>query len=194
MRNPVRDDVRIMIRRTKNERYEVYVSLRFTIVRTLYYFTAESFELLYILSCPIATTCEKRVLFLNFKKNNHCNLIKKYKLLHFCNVKFYNAFYRIQILNKILKLEKLVRNVCMQLRTSIYEWENLIAIDVKLSKQDFDFYCHLLHKSGVDNSKFKNYTTNISCSILNSHLLNSTVLKFSFIFIKFRVDAKNIAA
>ena len=39
----------------------VYVFLHCTIVRTLYYFTTESWELLYILPCPVATTCEKRV-------------------------------------------------------------------------------------------------------------------------------------
>ena len=40
------------------------------------HFTTKSWELLYILSCPIAITCEKRVFFNNTKNNNN-NLIKK---------------------------------------------------------------------------------------------------------------------
>ena len=32
------------------------------------------------------------------------------------------------------------------------EWENLIVADVKLSKQNFDFYWHLLHKISIVNS------------------------------------------
>ena len=101
IRNPVRDDVRrtiILLQRSNiSRRYrkaassEVCGFSRCTIVRTLYYFTTESWELLYILSCPVATTCEKRVFFKNFKNNNH-NLIKKYKLLHFYNLHFYKAF------------------------------------------------------------------------------------------------------
>ena len=101
MRSPVRDDVRRIIillqlsnispRCRQAVSSKVYVLLRCTIVRTLYYFTAESLELLYILSCPVATTCEKRVFSNNFENNNH-NLIKTYKLFHFCNVQLYNAF------------------------------------------------------------------------------------------------------
>ena len=88
----------------------------------------------------------------NFKNNNH-NLIKTYKLFYFCNVQLYNALYNADW-NKFLKLEKLVRNICIKLRTCILvglrvrecwpmlnfqseilsacEWENLIVADVKL--------------------------------------------------------------
>ena len=71
MRNTVRDDVRITItllqRSNISPRYrraassEVCVFLRCTnIVRTLYCFSAKIWKLLYRLSCPVATTCEKR--------------------------------------------------------------------------------------------------------------------------------------
>ena len=68
------------------------------------------------------------------------------------------------------------------------EWENLIVADVKLSKWDFYFYCHILHKISVVNSKFRNDTANILCSVLNSLLLKPTILKFSFMFIEFRYN------
>ena len=57
--------------------------------------------------------------------------------------------------------------------------------DVKLSKRDFDFNCYLLHKISIVDSTFRNGTTNILCSVLNSRLLKPTILKFSFIFIEF---------
>ena len=60
--------------------------------------------------------------------------------------------------------------------------------DVKLSKWDFYFYCRLLHKISVVYSKFWNDTANILCSVLNSRLLKPTILKFSFMFIKFRYN------
>ena len=49
------------------------------------------------------------IFFKNFKNNNH-NSIKKYKLLYFCNVKFYNAFYSIQVLTEIFE----TREACTQ--------------------------------------------------------------------------------
>ena len=63
-----------------------------------------------------------------------------------------------------------------------------IVTDVKLSKWDFYFYCHLLHKISVVHSKFQNDTANISCSVLNSRLLKPTILRFSFMFIEFRYN------
>ena len=70
--------------------------------------------------------------------------------------------------------------------------ENYVALRefnsscVKLSKRDFDFYCQLLQKIIIVNSKFRNGSTNILCSVLNSRLLKTTILKFSFMFIEFR--------
>ena len=129
-------------------------------------------------------------MFKKFKNNNH-NLISNYKLLHFCNIQFYNAFYRILILEEKFKLEKLVYNICMKLRTCIHVGprvrENSIVADVKFSKRDFNFYCRLLHEISVVDSNFLNATTNILCGVLNSRLLRPTsILKFSFIFIEFR--------
>ena len=60
--------------------------------------------------------------------------------------------------------------------------------DVKLSKWDLNFYCRLLHKISVVYSKFLNDTANILRSVLNSRLLKSTILKFSFMFIEFRYN------
>ena len=60
--------------------------------------------------------------------------------------------------------------------------------DVKLSKRDFDFYCHLLHKISIVNSKFRNSSTNILCSVLNSRILKPAILIFSFIFMEFRYN------
>ena len=68
------------------------------------------------------------------------------------------------------------------------EWENLTFADIKLFTWDFDFYCHLLHKISIVNSKFRNHTTNILCSVLNGRLLKPTVLKFSFMFIEIRYN------
>ena len=59
-------------------------------------------------------------------------------------------------------------------------------------KRDFDFYCHLLRKISAVNFKFRNYTTSILSSVLNSRLLKSTILKVSFIFIKFRYNVLDI--
>ena len=70
------------------------------------------------------------------------------------------------------------------------EWENLIVPDVKLTMRDFDFYCHLLHKISIVNSKFRNGSTNILCSVLNSRLLKPTILKFSYMFIEFRYNLR----
>ena len=165
---------------------EICVLLRCTIVRTLYYFTAESWELLYILSCPVSTTCKKRVFSTNF--NNH-NLIKTYELFNFCNVhiqcilqytdikiNFWNSrsLYAIWIWN------------CAHAFTRACEWENLIVADVKLSKRNFDFYSHLLHRISIFKSKFRNTSTNILYSVLNSRFLKPIILKFSFMFIEFR--------
>ena len=107
IRNPGRDDITRMITLLQRSNLsprcrqaasnEVCVLVRCTTIQMLYYCTAEIWELLYTLSCPVATTCEKRVFSKNFKNNNH-NLIKKYKLFHFRNVQFNNAFYGIQIL------------------------------------------------------------------------------------------------
>ena len=116
--------------------------------------------------------------------------------MHFCEVQFYNAFtmnftvYRYW--NKFLKLEKLVRmNIiyvwnCAHAFTCAYEWENLIVADVKISKWNFNFYCHPLHKISVINSKFRNDIANILCSVLNSRLLKPTIWKLSLMFIEFR--------
>ena len=60
--------------------------------------------------------------------------------------------------------------------------------DVKLSKRDFDFYCHLLHKIKIVNSKFRNGSTHILCSVLNSRFLKPTILKLSLMFIEFRYN------
>ena len=60
--------------------------------------------------------------------------------------------------------------------------------NVKISKRDFDFYCHQLDKIIKVNSKFRNGTTNILCSVLNSRLLKPTKLKFSSMFIEFRYN------
>ena len=70
MRNLVRDDVRrtitLLQRSDISPRYrkaassDVCVFLRCTTVRTLYYFSVEIWEILYRLSCPVATTSEKR--------------------------------------------------------------------------------------------------------------------------------------
>ena len=57
---------------------------------------------------------------------------------------------------------------------------------VKLSKWDFDFYCHLLHKISVVNFKFRNDIANILCSV--SRLLKPTILKFSFMVNEFRYN------
>ena len=40
----------------------------------------------------------------------------------------------------------------------------------------------------VVHSKFRNYTTTILCSVLNSRLLKSTILKFSFMLIEFQYN------
>ena len=97
MRNPVGDDVKTTIILLQVASSEVYDFSRYTIVRMLYYCATESWELLYILFCPVATTCEKQVWFKNIKNNVH-HLIKKVGLLHFFKIQFYNAFYKIQIL------------------------------------------------------------------------------------------------
>ena len=55
--------------------------------------------------------------------------------------------------------------------------------DIELLKRDFDFYCHLLYKISIVNYKFRNGTTNILCSVLNSHLLKPTIIKFSFMHV-----------
>ena len=49
--------------------------------------------------------------------------------------------------------------------------------DVELSKWDFYFYCHLLHKISVENSEFRNDIDNILCSVLNGRLLQPTTRK-----------------
>ena len=164
MRNSVRDDVRRVITLLQRSNISprcrqaassgVCVLLRCTIVRTLYYFTAESWELLYtIVSCPVAIFCEKRVFCKNFKNHNH-SLIKTYKLFYFCNVQLYNALtthstvYRYYW-NKCSKLEKLVRNTYMKVRIYAFtwacKWENWIVTDAKLSKRDCDFYYLILN-------------------------------------------------
>ena len=76
--------------------------------------------------------------------------------------------------------------MCMELMCA-HQWENLIVADVKLLKRDFSFYYHLLHKTSVVNYEFRNFTTYILCSTLNSRLLKLTVLKFSFIFLYFDI-------
>ena len=68
------------------------------------------------------------------------------------------------------------------------QWENLIVVDVKLSKWDFNFYCRLLNKISVVYSKFRNDIANILCSALNNRLLKPSILKFSFMFIEFRYN------
>ena len=68
------------------------------------------------------------------------------------------------------------------------QWENLIVVDVKLSKWDFNFYCRLLNKISVVYSKFQNDVANILCSALNNRLLKPSILKFSFMFIEFRYN------
>ena len=85
VRNPIRDDVRSTItllqRSNISPRYrqaassEICVFVRCTVVPTLYYFSAEIWELLYRLSCPFTITCEKRF-FQELLNNNH-NFIKK---------------------------------------------------------------------------------------------------------------------
>ena len=91
-----------------------------------------------------------------------------------------------------MKIEKLVRNIYIWNYAHAfrwaYEWENLIVADVKISKRDFDFYCHLVHKISIVNSKFRNASTNILFKVLNSRLLKPTMIKFSFMFIEFRYN------
>ena len=50
--------------------------------------------------------------------------------------------------------------------------------EVKFSKWDFNFYCHLLHKISVVNSK---------CSVLNSRLLKNYI-EIHFHVIEFRYN------
>ena len=71
MRNPVQDDVRktitLLQRSNISPRYHKAASSQVcifsccTIVRTLYYISAEIWELLYRLCCPVATTCEEHL-------------------------------------------------------------------------------------------------------------------------------------
>ena len=68
------------------------------------------------------------------------------------------------------------------------EWENSIAADVKFSKQCFNYYFHLLHKISIVNSKFRNSTINILCSVLNSRLLKPSILKLSFMCIEIQYN------
>ena len=124
--------------------------------------------------------------FKNFKKNNH-NLIKKYKLLHSCNVHFYNAFTMHLILykylNKFLKLEKLVRNICIKLLTCIHVSPQVREFNsgrCQTFKTGFWFLLPLIIQNKCS-SKFRSYTT-------NSGLLKPTIFKFRFMFIKFRYN------
>ena len=64
-----------------------------------------------------------------------------------------------------------------KIREACTQYMHLIVDDCKLSKWYFDFYCHLLHKISVVNSKFWNYTTNI----LYISGLSSRLLKVSFL-------------
>ena len=58
---------------------------------------------------------------------------------------------------------------CAHALTFARQWKNFIVADVKLSKRNFYFYYHLLHKISVVNYKFCNFTnTYILSSVLNS--------------------------
>ena len=75
--------------------------MRYTKVRMLNYCATESWQLLCILSCPVATTCEKQVFFKNLKNNNH-NLIKKLQAI---------AFFQRTILQCILQNTDITINI-----------------------------------------------------------------------------------
>ena len=154
MRNLVWDDARRMItllprcnmspicRQAASS--EVCVLVRCTIVRTQYYFTAESWEFLYIASSPVPSSCEKRVFSKNFQNNNH-NLIKKntnyfifatYSFtMHLKCISQYTDI-EINFLNSRSLYAIYVWN-CAHAFTWACEWENLIVTDAKLSKRDF---------------------------------------------------------
>ena len=93
------------------------------------------------------------------------------------SVQFYNAFYRIQILKRMFKTQK----ACMQYMHSRGPASERIqfqsGILISIAK----------YRISVVNSKFRNYISNTLCSILNSRFLESTILKFSFIFINFYI-------